>query len=118
MEIGDITQIPVSKISDVAANVTIAYDEQVWQNDMIFKDQDDCSKRLVCELNAMRSDGQELSENEEVLANAFGNSGELDIGKDSLEFDMAAVLGREVGEEEEEYEFLISFCRLEPRGVS
>ena len=60
MEIGDISQIPVSKISDVAANVTIAYDEQVWQNDMIFKDQDDCSKRLVCELIAMRSKGQEL----------------------------------------------------------
>ena len=100
VEIGDISQIPVSKISDVAANVTIAYDEQVWQNDMIFKDQDDCSKRLVCELNAMRSDGQELSEHEKVLANAFGNSGELDIGKDSLEFDMAAVLGREVVEEE------------------
>merc|ERR1712117_216164 len=97
VEIGDINKIPVNKISDVAANVSIAYDEQIWQNDMVFKDQDDCSKRLVCELNAMRSDGQVLSEHEEVLADAFGNSGELDIGKDSLEFDMAAVLGREVG---------------------
>ena len=97
MEIGDISQIPVKKISDVAANVSVAYDAQIWQNDMVFKDQDDCSKRLVCELNAMRSDGQVLSEHEEVLADAFGNSGELDIGKDSLEFDMAAVLGREVG---------------------
>ena len=96
MEIGDINEIPVSKISDVAANVTIAYDEQIWQNDMIFKDQDDCSKRLVCELNAMRSNGQVLSQHEEVLANAFGNSGELDVGKNSLEFDIAAVLGREV----------------------
>merc|ERR1711997_760123 len=63
---------------------------------MVFKDQDDCSKRLVCELNAMRSDGKVLSEHEEVLADAFGNSGELDVGKDSLEFDIAAVLGREV----------------------
>merc|ERR1712241_133177 len=97
VEIGDISQIPVKKISDVAANVSVAYDAQIWQNDMVFKDQDDCSKRLVCELNAMRSDGQVLSENEEVLADAFGNAGELDIGKDSLEFDMAAVLGREVG---------------------
>ena len=96
VEIGDINQIPVNKISDVAANVTIAYDEQIWQNDMIFKDQDDCSKRLVCELNAMRSNGQVLSQHEEVLANAFGNSGELDVGKNSLEFDIAAVLGREV----------------------
>ena len=96
VEIGDINQIPVKKISDVAANVTIAYDAQIWQNDMVFKDQDDCSKRLVCELNAMRSEGNILSEHEEVLADAFGNTGELDVGKDSLEFDIAAVLGREV----------------------
>merc|ERR1712154_415842 len=97
VEIGDISQIPVKKISDVAANVSVAYDAQIWQNDMVFKDQDDCSKRLVCELNAMRSDGQLLTEHEEVLADAFGNGGELDVGKDSLEFDMAAVLGKEVG---------------------
>ena len=31
---------------------------QVWENDMIFKDQDDCSKRLLCELNAMRKEGK------------------------------------------------------------
>ena len=56
---------------------------------------------------------------EEVLADAFGNSCELDIGKDSLEFDMAAVLGREVGQEEK-YVFLIfvMLCRLVVRGVS
>ena len=97
-QIGDINNIPVAKISDVAANVTIAYDKQIWLNDMTFKDQDDCSKRLVCELNAMRSGGEKLSENAEVLADVFGNSGDLDIGEDSLEFDLAAVLGREVGQ--------------------
>ena len=31
---------------------------KVWENDMIFKDQDDCSKRLLCELNAMRKEGK------------------------------------------------------------
>ena len=50
-EIGDISSIPVSKISDVAANVSVAYNDDIWQNDMIYKDQDDCSKMLVCELN-------------------------------------------------------------------
>ena len=39
------------RISDVAANVSIAYKDDIWQNDMIYKDQDDCSKMLVCELN-------------------------------------------------------------------
>ena len=66
VEIGDINTIPVDRISDVAANVSIAYQPEVWENDMIFKDQDDCSKRLVCELNAWRSAGRALSETEEV----------------------------------------------------
>ena len=79
---------------------------------MIFKDQDDCSKRLFCELNDMRSNGQELSEHEEVLANAFGNSGELDGGKETLEFDMAAVLGREVVNKQN----MISFYFLRSAG--
>ena len=56
MEIGDITQIH-------AANITIAYDDQVWQNDMIFKDQNDCS---------MRRNDQGLSDHVEVLTYAFG----------------------------------------------
>ena len=63
---------------------------------MIFKDQDDCSKRLVCELNRMRRDGDELTDNEEVIADAFGSGNELDVAKPSLAFDIAAVIGREV----------------------
>ena len=76
--------------------MSIAYNKEIWQNDMVFKDQDDCSKRLVCELNARRSSGQRLSNHEQILADAFGKSSDLDIAKDSLEFDMAAVIGREV----------------------
>ena len=39
VEVGDLTSIPVGKISDVASNVSIAYNEGIWQNDMIYKDQ-------------------------------------------------------------------------------
>ena len=80
----------------MAANVSIAYKDDIWQNDMIFKDQDDCSKRLVCELNSMRRDGKQLSESETVIADAFGSGDELDVAKPSLAFDIAAVIGREV----------------------
>ena len=89
----------MDRISDVAANVSIAYKGDIWENDMIFKDQDDCSKRLVCELNRMRRDGEGLSENEEVIADAFGRGDELDVGRPSLAFDIAAVIGREVSHE-------------------
>ena len=97
VEIGDISNIPVNKISDVAANVSIAYQDDIWQNDMIFKDQDDCSKMLVCELNRMRSEGKELSEMETIIADAFGNGEEMDVAKLSLAFDIAALLGKAVG---------------------
>jgi len=97
VEVGDLNTIPVNKISDVASNVSIAYKEDIWQNDMIFKDQDDCSKRLLCELNAKMAEGNTLTETEEVLANAFGKQNKLDVGSETLEFDVAAVLGRKVG---------------------
>ena len=96
VEVGDIDSIPVDKISDVAANVSVAYKDDIWQNDMIFKDQDDCSKRLICELNTKRSRGKALSDTETIIADSFGSSNELDVAQLSLPFDIAAVLGREV----------------------
>ena len=99
IEIGDIDTIPVNRISDVAANISIAYKDDIWQNDMIFKDQDDCSKRLICELNKKKRSGKSLSDTESIIADAFGSSNELDVAKLSLPFDIAAVLGREVGYE-------------------
>merc|ERR1712106_637475 len=96
-ELGDINTIPASSISRLAANVSIAYQPQVWANDMVYKDQDDCSKRLLCELNAKLVDGKDLTENERIIANAFGQNNEIDIGAETLEFDLAAVLGKEGG---------------------
>ena len=44
----------------------------------------------------MRRDGEELSESELFIADAFGSGDELDVAKPSLAFDIAAVIGREV----------------------
>ena len=49
-ELGDFSNIPASSISKIAANVSIAYQPQVWANDMVYKDQDDCSA-LLCSAN-------------------------------------------------------------------
>ena len=76
--------------------MSVAYNDDIWQNDMIFKDQDDCSKMLVCELNTMRRDGKSLTDTETIIADSFGSGTELDVAKLSLSFDIAAVLGREV----------------------
>merc|ERR1712117_893601 len=35
IEVGDLNSIPLERISDVAANVSVAYKDDIWQNDMI-----------------------------------------------------------------------------------
>ena len=96
-ELGDFNSLPASSISKVAANVSIAYHPQVWANDMVYKDQDDCSKRLLCELNANLVEGKWLTENERIIANSFGQNNEIDVAAETLDFDLAAVLGKKVG---------------------
>ena len=56
----------------MAANVSVAINDDIWQNDMIFKDQDDCSKILVCELNSMRRDGKSLTYTETIKTCSSG----------------------------------------------
>merc|ERR1711892_816241 len=96
-ELGDFDNIPASSISKIAANVSIAYQPQVWANDMVYKDQDDCSKRLLCELNAKLIGGKWLTENERIIANSFGQNNEIDIAAETLDFNLAAVLGKKGG---------------------
>ena len=72
--------------------------------------QDDCSKRLLCELNAKASEGKRLTETEEVLANSFGKRNNLDVGAETLEFDVAAVLGRKVCTSDKENWDIRTFC--------
>jgi len=97
MELGDFSSVPAGSISNIAANVSIAYHPQVWANDMVYKDQDDCSKRLLCELNANLVAGRWLTENERIIANSFGQNNEIDIAAETLDFDLAAVLGKKGG---------------------
>ena len=63
---------------------------------MSFKDRDDCSKRLLCELNAKYADGQPMEEDEITIALSFGNGDEVDIGEETMDFDIAAVVGKQV----------------------
>ena len=50
----------------------------------------------MCELNAKKAAGEELSDNENIIADSYGKDGEVDINAESLEFDIAALLGRVV----------------------
>lgn len=59
-------------------------------------DADDCAKKLICLLNADSSDS--LDSDEKVVKGLFGVGNELDVSKDSVEFDVAALVGRKTGE--------------------
>jgi hypothetical protein len=58
-------------------------------------DADDCAKKLICSLASR--DVRTLAEDEAVIVSIFGQ-GELDVSKSTIEFDLAAVMGRKVGE--------------------
>jgi len=90
----NIRKVPVNSISRMAENVSIAYQRDVWTNDMIFKDQDDCAKRLLCELNARQEAGETLTQNERIIAQSYGKNGEVDINEESLEFDICCSSGK------------------------
>jgi len=58
-------------------------------------DADDCAKKLICSLAAR--DPRSLAQDEAVIVGLFGH-GDLDVSKSTVEFDLAAIMGRKVGE--------------------
>ena len=73
------------------------------------KDQDDCSKMMLCQLNAKRATGESLSQNEAIIADSYGKGDEVDINAESLEFDIAALLGKVVSDSSRKSESAIGF---------
>merc|ERR1711950_39363 len=57
------------------------------------KDQYDCAKMLICELNAKPI----LEEDERIIAQTFGQMDAIDVTASSVEFDLSALIGRMVG---------------------
>ncbi|XP_040575594.1 uncharacterized protein [Lepeophtheirus salmonis] len=61
------------------------------------EDQNDCAKRLVCEISSLPPTA--MSPEEIQIASAF-NSNYLDISKATVEFELAAQIGKRVGLEQ------------------
>merc|ERR1712088_759005 len=77
------------------------------------KDQYDCAKLLICELNAKPS--QELEEDEMIIGSAFGQMDAIDVTVPSVEFDLAALIGRMVGSPR--CKTIYSRCTLTPQTI-
>ena len=61
---------------------------------------------MLCELNARRGSGEQLTDNERIIADSYGGGGEVDINAESLEFDIAALLGKIVSRVTLRYQYV------------
>ena len=60
-----------------------------------YDDVDDCAKKMVCLINAKPATALDTVEME--IHSMFGQSGRLDVSQGSVEFDLAALMGRKAG---------------------
>jgi len=63
--------------------------------DASLNDGEDCAKKLICSLTA--KDANTLEADERILANVFGKSAGIDLTSTTVEFDLAALMGRQAG---------------------
>ena len=65
-----------------------------WFMEMVEKDQDDCTKRLICEVSHKKTGGAKLNSIEEGVFNIFGKGQSVDTSKSTAIFDFAAQAGK------------------------
>jgi len=75
-----------------AVETNVMTDE--WFLDMVEKDQDDCTKRLICETSHKNANGKTLSGVEQDIVNIFGEGLNVDTSKTTAVFDFAAQAGK------------------------
>merc|ERR1711862_209755 len=65
-----------------------------WYMDMVQKDQDDCTKRLICEVSHKKASGQSMNSAEKGIIEVFGEGSAVDTSKSTAVFDFAAQAGK------------------------
>ena len=65
-----------------------------WYMEVVEKDQDDCTKRLICEISSRKENGEVLTEVEEEIIGVFGKGRAVDTSKSTAIFDFAAQAGK------------------------
>merc|ERR1712215_266689 len=65
-----------------------------WYMEMVEKDQDDCTKRLICEVSHKKAQGVALNSIEEGVMEVFGKGTAVDTSKSTAIFDFAAQSGK------------------------
>merc|ERR1711953_394563 len=73
------------------------FDINNWYRDMTEMDQDGCGKKLICELRAKEETAKGFTEDERLIAENFGRGNQVDVSDITVEYDLAAQMGRFMG---------------------
>jgi len=89
-------EITPEELARFKREIQESFDSGAWYLEMVEKDQDDCTKRLICEMAARQARGR-LQGVEADLAQAFGLGNSVDVSSPKAIFDMAAQSGKLMG---------------------
>merc|ERR1712177_119192 len=65
-----------------------------WYMELVEKDQDDCTRRLICEVSHKKASGKILNSIENLVMEIFGKGQSVDTHKSTAIFDFAAQAGK------------------------
>merc|ERR1712154_564116 len=86
--------INMEELARLKRDVTDKIMTDDWYMEMVEKDQDDCTKRLICEISSKKENGEVLTVVEEEIIGIFGKGRAVDTSKSTAIFDFAAQAGK------------------------
>jgi len=87
-------EIDMAELDRFKRKVADTFMTDEWYMEMVEKDQDDCTKRLICEVAHKQASGKILNTVEEGVMDIFGKGQSVDTSKSTAIFDFAAQAGK------------------------
>merc|ERR1712177_179225 len=87
-------EIDLAELERYKREVTDKFMADDWYMEMVEKDQDDCTKRLICEVSHKKASGKLLNAIETEVMEIFGKGQSVDTSKSTAIFDFAAQAGK------------------------
>merc|ERR1712177_57966 len=88
------TEIDMAELERYKREVADKFMADDWYMELVEKDQDDCTKRLICEVSHKKASGKLLNSVENLVMEIFGKGQSVDTSKSTAIFDFAAQAGK------------------------
>ena len=87
-------EIDMAELERYKREVADKFMSDDWYMELVEKDQDDCTKRLICEVSHKKASGKILNSVENLVMEIFGKGQSVDTSKSTAIFDFAAQAGK------------------------